>query len=215
MCTSKRSAGKKIVIGGTKNIHLSQIKALAPDLVIANKEENVKEQVEELAEDLPVWVTDVNNLEEALGMIGDIGLLTHTNEKAKQLVNDIERSFAQIEPLTPAINTAYLIWRDPLMTVGGDTFIHDMLLRCGFHNIFDQQTRYPAISVEDLRRLNCELLLLSSEPYPFNEKHIQELQDWLPYTKIMLADGEMFSWYGSRLLQSPGYFERLIADINI
>ena len=206
---------KKTIIGGTKNIHLDKVKAINADLVIANKEENVKEQVEALAKDHPVWVTDVNNLEEALEMIRDIGQLTHRREKAEQLAAEIGLSFSEIEKITFTVKTAYLIWRNPLMAVGANTFIHDMLSRCGFHNIFDQRSRYFEITAEDLRELNCELLFLSSEPYPFKDQHIQELQSLLPTTKIMLADGELFSWYGSRLLQSPKYFNRLIAEIEI
>lgn len=206
---------KKTIIGGTKNIHLDRVKGLDPDLVIANKEENVKEQVEALAEHYPVWVTDINDLEEALGMIRDVGQLTNRRIKAEQLAAAINQSFSEIEKIASLINTAYLIWRKPLMAVGANTFIHDMLLRCGFHNIFGSRSRYFNITVEDLRQLNCQLLLLSSEPYPFKDLHIQELQVLLPGTKIMLVDGELFSWYGSRLLQSPKYFSRLIAEIKI
>ena len=99
------------------------------------------------------------------------------------------------------------------MTIGGDTFIHDMLERCGFENIFSHQTRYPVIDINELKEKECELLLLSSEPYPFKQKHIAELQQHLPNTKIILVDGEMFSWYGSRLLQAPAYFKRLLEEL--
>lgn len=112
------------------------------------------------------------------------------------------------------LKTAYLIWRDPYMTVGGDTFINDMLLQCGFENMYADKTRYPEISMDALLNANCELLLLSSEPYPFKHKHIDELSKQLPGTKIILADGEFFSWYGSRMLQAPAYFTRLMAQIE-
>ena len=101
------------------------------------------------------------------------------------------------------------------MTVGNDTFIHDMLQRAGFANIFGDKQRYPVIAIEDLQNANCELLLLSSEPYPFQQKHIDELQSLLPETKILLVDGEMFSWYGSRLLRSPNYFMDLQQRIGL
>ena len=113
-----------------------------------------------------------------------------------------------------SVKTAYLIWSKPYMTVGGDTFINDMLLHCGFENIFSDKKRYPQINIHQLPIAHCQLLLLSSEPYPFKQKHIDELSHQLPGTKIILADGEFFSWYGSRMLQSPAYFKQLIAQIQ-
>lgn len=201
-------------IGGTKTVDIHKVKALQPDLVIANKEENVQEQVEQLAADFPVWLTAVNNLQEALQMIDDIGLLTGKQEAASQVKLNISSSFAQLQPITTAMHTAYLIWREPYMTAGGDTFIHDMLQRCGFSNMFAAACRYPQISIAELQQGNCNLLLLSSEPYPFKQKHIDELQQQLPATKIILVDGEMFSWYGSRLQLSVAYFKQLIAGIQ-
>jgi len=202
----------KTIIGGTKNIHLERIKALNPDLIIANKEENVKEQVEALAENFNVFVTDINDLNSALQMIKDIGLLTGTPAKAGEISNAIINNFSNITP-TKKINAAYLIWKNPYMAAGGDTFINDMLARCGFQNIYAGTNRYPEINVADSALANCQLLLLSSEPYPFQQKHIDELQQHLPNTKIMLVDGEMFSWYGSRLVQAPIYFNQLIQSI--
>jgi len=204
---------KKTRVGGTKAVNINLVHELQPDLIIANKEENVKEQVEELAKDHAVWVTDVNNLEEALEMIKDIGDLTGKSKQAFLLLNEINDRFtwlsSQQQTTNPKPKTAYLIWRDPFMTVGGDTFINDMLLKCGFINAFSDKKRYPEISTAELKTANCKLLLLSSEPYPFKQKHIDELGAQLPGCKIILADGEMFSWYGSRLLLAPDYFREL------
>lgn len=197
-------------IGGTKTLNLEKIIALQPDLIIANKEENVKEQVEALAQDLPVWLTDVNNLQDALKMIKDIGLLTGKNESARSLINRTCRAFDTLPEIKNPVNTAYLIWRKPYMTIGGDTFINDMLKKCGFHNLYEAETRYPQIDIAQLQVNNCKLLLLSSEPYPFKQKHIDELSRQLPGVKIVLVDGEYFSWYGSRLLHAPGYFKQLM-----
>jgi ABC-type Fe3+-hydroxamate transport system substrate-binding protein len=203
----------KLIVGGTKNINPGVIKKLCPDLIIANKEENEKNQVEELAKDYTIWLTDIINLQDALQMIKEIGKLTGTIANANELVNKIEISFNQLVVPVRKIRTCYLIWHKPYMTVGGDTFINDMLTKCGFENIYANQTRYPVIEIEELKTYNCELLVLSSEPYPFNQKHINELQQQLPNTKIILADGEMFSWYGSRLLEAGNYFAKLIATI--
>lgn len=204
-------------IGGTKKLNIDRIKSLKPDLIIANKEENVKEQVEELALYYPVWLTDVNNLDEALQMIRDVGNLTGKNKEAKALRVSINKNFDGLQKSkTPnsKFKTAYFIWQKPYMTVGGDTFINNMLMQCGFENIFSDKQRYPVLSIEELQKTSCQLLLLSSEPYPFKQKHIDELSKKLPDTKILLVDGEFFSWYGSRLLKAPVYFEKLLQNIN-
>lgn len=204
---------EKTIVGGTKNINTSLVKSICPDLIIANKEENEKSQVEELARDHHVWVTDVNNLEDALQMIKDIGQLTGTSMNADELLLQINAAFSQLTPVAKKIKTCYLIWKDPYMTVGGDTFINNMLLKCGFENMYAAKTRYPLIELSQLQKENCELLILPGEPYPFKEKHLYELQQQLPGIKIMLADGEMFSWYGSRLLKAAEYFQTLINNI--
>ncbi len=200
-------------VGGTKTVDLAKVKALNPTLIIANKEENVKEQVEALAAEFPVWLTDVNDLIGALQMIADVGHLTGTTTAAGELQAQIQLAFATLQPAA-GIKTAYLIWRKPYMAAGGDTFIDGMLQHCGFENLLSHLPRYPAVTTEMLRSLGCELLLLSSEPYPFKEPHINELQAQLPGTQIVLVDGELFSWYGSRLLHSPAYFTQLLKTIQ-
>ena len=202
---------EKTRVGGTKAIKADVIHQLQPDLIIANKEENVKEQIEELAQHYPVWVTDVNNLADAMEMIEQIGAITSTQPEATRLISQINGAFSALKNKAQPLKAGYLIWRNPYMTIGKDTFIHDMLDRCGLKNIFDNTTRYPAIDTWQLAQ--CELLLLSSEPYPFQQKHLDELQAELPNTRIMLVDGEMFSWYGSRLLHAPAYFKGLLESI--
>src|SRR5258705_5714181 len=202
----------KTRVGGTKELKPDIIRQLKPDLVIANKEENVREQIEDLANDYPVWVSDVNNLGDAYAMIEQIGILTDKKKEAQEICVQIEAAFSRF--LIPDIwlPTAYLIWQNPYMTVGGDTFIHSMMDCAGFDNIFAQRNRYPEVTPDELA--GCQLLFLSSEPFPFKEKHIEELQPLLPNTKILLVDGEMFSWYGSRLLHAPEYFNQLRRLIN-
>lgn len=198
----------KTRIGGTKTVNINKIKELQPDLIIANKEENVKEQVDELAKHFPVFVTDVNSLDDAYQMIYHIGKLTGKESKSEQIIKQINEGFSQLQT-SNKLQTAYLIWKDPFMTIGGDTFVDDMLYYAGAVNIFSDKSRYPEITIKDLQDRGCQLLLLSSEPYPFSQKHVDELQSHLPTTKILLVDGEMFSWYGSRLLKAPSYFQKL------
>ena len=199
----------KTRIGGTKSVHTSRVKALQPGLIIANKEENVKEQVEELAAIYPVWTSDISNLQQALQMITETGAITGTAEKAQTMVAAIKMRFDQLPVARAATRTAYLIWQNPYMTAGGDTFIHDMLTHVGFENIFKDRQRYPVVTIDEIKNRHCRLLLLSSEPFPFKQAHIEALQKQLPETKIILADGEMFSWYGSRLLLAPEYFRKM------
>lgn len=201
---------EKIKIGGTKNLNIEKIISLEPDLIIANKEENVKEQVEKLALDFNVWVTDVNNLDDAIQMIEDIGFITKKETKASALIQSIKNEFLQNQKHINVLkNVVYLIWKDPYMTIGGDTFINNMLLQAGYKNLFDNKLRYPEVSIELLLALKPEYIFLSSEPYPFSNKHLEELNSALPDSEIMLVNGEMFSWYGPRLLQSANYFNQL------
>lgn len=204
----------KTRVGGTKTVKMDIVRQLQPDLIIANKEENVQEQVEELRRMYPVWTSDINHLGDACDMISAIGDITGASPATTQIIASIRSGFAGLQPLYPPCRTAYLIWQKPFMTVGGDTFINDMLQRCGFENIFARRTRYPETSVEELQAAQCQLLLLSSEPFPFKEKHAKEWEQRLPGARILLVDGEMFSWYGSRLRLAPGYFSGLVKNIQ-
>jgi len=199
----------KTRVGGTKNIKPEIIRSLQPDLIIANKEENVKEQVEELSTHFPVWISDVNNLADAYEMIEQIGTITARNETARKLVAEIKQEFSILKKDCPKTSACYLIWQKPYMTVGGDTFINAMMKTAGFENVFKSDSRYPEITIEDMMARNPAIILLSSEPFPFTDKHVEELKTHFPGTAIILVDGELFSWYGSRMLHAPGYFLNL------
>ncbi|MEI9908485.1 MAG: helical backbone metal receptor [Bacteroidota bacterium] len=137
-------------MGGTKQVKMDIIHQLQPDLIIANKEENVKEQAEELARHYPVWISDVNNFEDACEMITQVGAITGKERNALSLITKIKAKFAQPITYNTRPRTAYLIWQDPYMTVGGDTFIHSMMETAGFENIFSGKTRYPEVTAPDL-----------------------------------------------------------------
>lgn len=197
-------------VGGTKQLHMDRIAALEPDLIIANKEENTREQIELLAEHYPVWISDIHNLDEACGMIAGVGQLVNREAAAQRIVQRIRVGFEHLPRPLMDVPVAYFIWREPWMVAGGDTFIHQMLKVCGMRNVFEDLRRYPAVTLPQLASSGCRMILLSSEPYPFKEKHIQEIREYVPDADIRLVDGEMFSWYGSRLLQAPAYFQTLI-----
>ncbi|RNI29473.1 cobalamin-binding protein [Rufibacter immobilis] len=201
-------------VGGTKNFNFQAIDALQPDLIIGNKEENYQEGIEQLQEKYPVWMSDIYTLEDALQMMLLVGQLTGTQEKATELVIQIEQQFAGLEPAVPPIPTAYFIWRNPYMGVGSNNFIDHLLTRCGFHNVLGHLPRYPEVTPEQLAQAAPKLILLSSEPYPFQEKHQAEFSEMCPQATIEIVDGELFSWYGSRLLYSVGYLQKVITTAN-
>jgi ABC-type Fe3+-hydroxamate transport system substrate-binding protein len=199
----------KTKVGGTKQLHLERIASLQPDLIIANKEENNREQIEWLASRFPVWISDVHNLKTATEMIEQVGALCRVGESAKNLAGRIQEKFWAAEAVfDDSLTAVYLIWNNPLMAAGSSTFIDDMMKRAGYRNLITE-SRYPEISAEMLKELQPEVLLLSSEPYPFGEKHIAFFQQLLPSAEVLLVDGEMFSWYGSRMLHAPEYFTKL------
>jgi len=199
----------KTRIGGTKNVNIDKVKSIVPDLIIANKEENTREQIEELAKHFPVWVSDIQTVADALYMISEVGAITGEADNAQQIIGDIQSGFDVLKKASTPKCTAYFIWRDPWMCAGGDTFINDMIVRMGWVNVLNEKMRYPEIQLEELIPLKPEIILLSSEPYPFKDKHIEEIKTVLPNTNVLLVDGEMFSWYGSRLLHATSYMDAL------
>ncbi|QJX47651.1 ABC transporter substrate-binding protein [Hymenobacter taeanensis] len=197
------------VIGGTKNFHLEKIEELQPDLIIGNKEENYQEGIEQLATKYPVWMSDISTLAESLDMIRRVGLLTGRKEKSDAFVSEIQASMAALPPAVELKTAAYFIWRKPYMVAAAGTFIDDLLVWAGFQNAFSHLSRYPEISAEQLQAAAPQQILLSSEPYPFSEKHIAEFNQLCPAATIRIVDGELFSWYGSRLRHTAAYFQTL------
>ena len=204
---------QKLKIGGTKTLNINLIKKLNPDLIIGNKEENEKTQVEHLMKDIPLWMSDVAGLGGALDMINKLGELVEKKDKAAVLTIAISSLFGKLAIKSASLKVAYLIWRKPYFIAGKGTFIDDMLQKCGLINVFDQE-RYPEITAQQLKEAGPDVILLSSEPYPFKEKHIREFHSLLPNSTIKLVDGEVFSWYGSRLLHAPQYFQNLAIELK-
>jgi len=202
----------KTVVGGTKKFNIELIGSLKPDLVIGNKEENYPEGISRLKKEFPVWMSDVITLDDAHNMIQGIGSVTGCESEAAALIQAIKHSFQLIRK-AESITVIYLIWKKPWMAAGRNTFIHAMLEAAGFQNAV-AESRYPQLSDDDLRQLNPEVILLASEPYPFSEKHIMELRHIVPRAKVLLVDGEIFSWYGSRLLKFPEYLSSLTPQLQ-
>ena len=199
----------KARVGGTKNVHIDRLAALKPDLVLANKEENVREQIEAIRNICPVWTSEITNLDDAYTMIRSIGTLVSQNNAAAEIVSTIQTGFAGLATGQPQ-RVLYLIWYDPWMSAGSDTFIHSMIEQNGWTNVMEESLRYPTLDDDAIRNSGANIVLLSSEPYPFKEKHAQIIQALLPDARILFVDGEMFSWYGSRLALAPAYFQNLL-----
>lgn len=201
-----RWRSEKTIVGGTKRVNVETVRSLKPDLIIGNKEENEKKDIEQLQLEFPVWMSDIHNLEEALSMIQCLGDATNSHHVASRICSTISSEFKSLPQAKQSV--LYLIWRDPWMAAGRHTFIDDMLTRNGLKNVLDE-SRYPILAEEALTSLEPDYIFLSTEPYPFREKHISELQALFPGASVRLVDGEMFSWYGSRLVKAPAYFKTL------
>ena len=201
---------EKTIVGGTKQVDIETARTLDPDLILANHEENTAEDVETLDEIAPVFVTEVKTVEEALGMIRTVGTLTETSDQTSTLVGKIISRFESLPDFSP-LRAAYLIWRAPYMTVGSDTFIHNVMHWGGLENAYGDQTRYPDVTIDDLAEQDLDVVLCSTEPFPFHEKDTftADLREALPDTPVEIVDGQPFSWYGPRLLDTPSYLTTL------
>lgn len=203
---------QKRIVGGTKNFQFERIHQLQPDLILGNKEENYPEGIETLAKSYAVWMSDITHISHALDMILQIGALVGRQSQAHKLHQGIVEAWQTIHQSACHLQkkALYLIWRNPYMAAGTHTFIHSVLSYLGFENAC-QLPRYPTINLADYAG---SLVFLSSEPYPFQRKHIDEVKAHCQTDHVYLVDGEMFSWYGSRMLQAAKYFRQLIPALQ-
>lgn len=203
--------GMKTVVGGTKKVHVEKIRHLQPDIIICNKEENTAEMVAQLRGLCSVWVTDIASIDDCLDCIRSMGLLFNRRMEARKLVDRITSArdrFVSDYGNLPGRRAAYFIWKNPYMLAGRDTFIGHMMAVNNFENIAEGE-RYPEIGLEAVRRADPELVLLSSEPYPFSDADAFEIGRFTHHGKTIFVDGEMFSWYGSRIIKAFEYFRQL------
>jgi ABC-type Fe3+-hydroxamate transport system substrate-binding protein len=195
-------------VGGTKKLNLELIDELKPNLILANYEENTKEDIEQLQLKYDVYISDIKKYNDALQMIIDVGNLVGKLNEAKTIIEIIEQEAKQYKTNFSAKKALYLIWQNPYMLAGNDTFIHSMMSKIGLENVI-QQARYPTLTVNEMIDLNPEIIVLSSEPFPFKQKHVLEMRAIFPNAKVVCVDGEMFSWYGSRMKYSFNYFKQI------
>jgi iron complex transport system substrate-binding protein len=204
----------KTIVGGTKNVKFDTIKALQPDIIIANKEENTKEMVVALRAICNVWVTDIITIEDNLQMISDFGKLFNKRTEAQKWSDKINFAYHdfQIFIKEKAIKkVAYFIWANPYMVVGKNTFINEMLQLNKWENIYqNREERYPEIIIQKMRiQGDPDMVFLSSEPFPFKDEHAFEIGRFTHHAQTVFVDGEMFSWYGTRIVKAFDYFKKL------
>ncbi len=216
-CVHPKGINKRVaVVGGTKQINLHKIKAVQPDIILCNKEENTKAIVEACTAICATHVSDVFTVADSLSLIKQYGAIFSVAKTAKQLVARIQseiQNFKAFVSNKPVLKVAYFIWKDPYMVAGSHNFINHLLERNGFMNVCNAKSRYPEIVLDEIPKA-VNLILLSSEPYPFKTKHTLHFETHFPNAKIVLVDGEMFSWYGSRLLKAFKYFRTLRLNLQ-
>lgn len=196
-------------MGGTKNPDIAAIAALMPDLVIANREENRREDVEALRlAGIEVLVTDPNTVEQAMGVIVDIATRLGVAERGWEIANEIAATLAAPLPeRRPRVFVA--VWHEPLMGLGSESYGHDLIERCGAVNVLAGQQRYPEITPGEVARLAPELILLPDEPYPFTEKHLEAYERVAPARVI---DGKLLWWYGPRMAESMRILRKMFSE---
>jgi len=227
-CVEPRAVVRgKTRIGGEKDPDLDAIRALQPDLVIANIEENVREHVETLrAWGIAVYVTYPRTVAAGIGLVAELGALTGAEDEGRRIAQDLDRQLARVRVRRQGRAPARVfcpIWRRPYMTINGDTYIDDMLSLCGGSNIFaGLPQRYPEVTLEAVAGARPEVILLPDEPYHFRQVHVKDFSAYpeMPAVRdgrIHLMDGKLLSWYGPRIaraldvlpdLLGPGVGER-------
>ncbi len=201
-------------VGGTKDVSFDRIRALKPDLIIGEKEENTAAMIEALAAEYPVYMTDVVDLASAHEMVLQLGAITDTQTQAAELAERIAHSWAKVTPLPAAMPCLYFIWKSPWMVVGADTYIDSVLKKCGFDNLATAwEGRYPVLDENNFFPKTPLVVLLSTEPYPFKESQIAEIEAFIPGAVVRIVDGEMFSWYGSHMVGVENYLNLLLKDV--
>jgi len=209
----KHWKSEKKIVGGTKKFHHDRIDELNPTLIVANKEENTPEDISLLKRKYPVYVSDIKNVNDCLHFIADIGLLCNKPSEAQNLIVKISEAASKIESVNRNLKAAYCIWKSPYMFAGADTFINHMLYRAGLKNVIEDD-RYPEVDIELLKVYKPDIVMLSSEPYPFQQEDAEYIEKKLPGTKVLLVNGEIFSWYGSRILEAPEYINSLLRQFK-
>ncbi|MCG3152818.1 MAG: Vitamin B12-binding protein [bacterium] len=203
-------------VGGTKTPHLDRIRDLQPDLILVNEEENRREDVEALAADFPCLVTFPRTVADNIDLVSLLGAITGEDATAAEWTSRMRSLEAEVRATMQqraARSLAYLIWRKPYMTINRDTYVHSVLELLHCANPWGNATdRYPAITVDELESEDPDMVCLSSEPFPFEEKHVAEYEALLPGSRavqqgqVFVDDGTLYCWYGTRWVRALEHF---------
>lgn len=202
----------KTIVGGTKTIHIDKIKALQPDIILCNKEENTQEMIVELEQIAPVHISDIYTIDNCLELIEMYGKLFSKEIEAEKLIDNISKKLEDFKTFVSnkkRLKIAYFIWKSPWMVAAKQTFIDEILHLNNFENYYEKYERYPEIKLNSNELEAADVVFLSSEPFPFKQEHVEEIRKFFPKATILVVDGEMFSWYGTRLLKAFDYFKTL------
>ena len=209
----------KTIVGGTKQVNFNKIKALKPDIILCNKEENTLSMIQDLEVIAPVHVSDIYTIDDCLELIRAYGELFLRTIEASEINTEIIfnlNDFQEFIAHKPKLSVAYFIWSKPWMVAANNTFINHLLELNKFENSYSGLERYPEIELNEITlQANPEIVLLSSEPFPFKDTHALEVSEFTPHAKTIFVDGEYFSWFGSRLIKSFQYFKHLHHTLNV
>lgn len=210
-CVHPREARQRaVVVGGTKNPNLERIFELRPDVVLANQEENRKEDIEKLRSRLEVHLAFPRTVDEARSDILGLGDVLEVEERAAALASEIDGARLALHQVAKRFRYLYFIWRRPFMVAGPDTFIDGLLTEAGGRNCAPRDRgRYPQLGIDEIERTDADVLLLSSEPFPFREAHRLELASRVSGDRVLLVDGELLSWHGVRMIEGLRYLGEL------
>ena len=208
----------KTIVGGTKKVNFKKIKALNPDFILCNKEENSFNFLPELEKIAPTYFSDVATIQDSVDLILSLGTIFNRRTESDNLAHKIEFKLADFKQFIkdkPTRKVAYFIWANPWMVAGNDTYIHELLKLNKFENIYKHMSRYPKIEINKIRHEgDPDVIILSSEPYSFKDEHAMEIGSYTNRSVTVFGDGELFSWFGSRILHSFDYFKELHAKLE-
>lgn len=222
-CVEPREAvAAKTKVGGTKALDVARVLSLRPDLVVASAEENRREDIRALVQaGLPVFVTLPTTVAGAIDLLEQLAGMTGAVEAGARVVAEARETLAGVEAANEGrqpVRTFCPIWRNPWMTIGPDTYMHDFVTVCGGDNVFGlRHERYPRVQLSEMAERDPEVVLLPDEPYRFEFKHVSEISAFREVSavrdgRIYLLEGKHLCWYGPRIAGSLRYVSGLMGE---
>lgn len=210
----------KTIIGDVKDVEIEKIKDLQPHIVFCNKGENSLETIKKLQEFTQVYVTVVKTIDDSIRLVEKLGLILNRRVDAKLINHKINlklEDFTQFIKEYDVKKAGYFIGYNPWVAAGDNTFINALLALNKFENIYtNKEDMYPIIEAKKIRlEGDPDFVFFPSHPFAFNDKHIFEMGRFTHHASAVYVDGQMFSWFGSRLIKSFDYFKSLRERITL